>query len=113
MTSVMDMLRFQKFTVGYGWCLEFGCSDKKEHFENLIKYSPLHNIRVPTKDDVQYPAVLLTTADHDDRVVPAHSYKYAAELQHVVGQNSKQVWKLWAVLKYADLSNSGCHKTFG
>ena len=93
----MDMLRFHKFPNGHIGRAEYGYSDKKEHFENLFKYSPLHNIRVPTDDGVQYPAVLVTTADHDDRVPPLHSYKYAAELQHVVGQSPKQVQGYFAV----------------
>jgi len=75
--GVLDMLRYHKFTVGWGWVVEYGSSDKKEDFDYLIKYSPLHNI----KDGVKYPATLITTADHDDRVVPAHSFKFAATLQ--------------------------------
>lgn len=75
--GVLDMLRYHKFTVGWGWGVEYGTSDKKEDFDYLIKYSPLHNI----KSDVNYPATLITTADHDDRVVPAHSFKFAATLQ--------------------------------
>lgn len=75
--GVLDMLRYHKFTVGWGWGVEYGTSDKKEAFEYLIKYSPLHNI----KAGVNYPATLITTADHDDRVVPAHSFKFAATLQ--------------------------------
>lgn len=75
--GVMDMLRFQKFTVGWGWVDEYGTSDKPEDFQWLIKYSPLHNIR-----ETAYPATMVTTADHDDRVVPAHSFKFIAELQH-------------------------------
>lgn len=75
--GVLDMLRYHKFTVGWGWMVEYGSSDKKEDFEYLIKYSPLHNI----KTGVKYPATLITTGDHDDRVVPAHSFKFAATLQ--------------------------------
>ncbi|MDY0907301.1 prolyl oligopeptidase family serine peptidase [Pedobacter sp. CFBP9032] len=75
--GVLDMLRYHKFTVGWGWAVEYGTSDKKEDFNYLIKYSPLHNV----KAEVNYPATLITTADHDDRVVPAHSFKFAATLQ--------------------------------
>ncbi|MGB9835793.1 MAG: prolyl oligopeptidase family serine peptidase [Candidatus Saccharicenans sp.] len=75
--GVMDMLRYHKFTVGWGWVVEYGSSDNEEQFRYLIKYSPLHNIR----DGVCYPATMITTADHDDRVVPAHSFKFAATLQ--------------------------------
>jgi len=76
--GVMDMLRFHKFTIGFNWIAEYGSSEKSaEDFKNLYAYSPMHNINA-TKD---YPAVLVTTADHDDRVVPAHSFKYIASLQ--------------------------------
>jgi prolyl oligopeptidase len=82
--GVLDMLRYHKFTVGWGWAVEYGSSDNKKDYDYLIKYSPLHNVR----QGVSYPATLITTADHDDRVVPAHSFKFAATLQQKhVGTN--------------------------
>lgn len=81
--GVLDMLRYHKFTVGWGWAVEYGSSDNEKDYQYLIRYSPLHNL----KKGVCYPATLITTADHDDRVVPAHSFKFAATLQEAQGCN--------------------------
>eukprot|EP01128_Nolandella_sp_AFSM9_P006698 TRINITY_DN3508_c0_g1_i1.p1 TRINITY_DN3508_c0_g1~~TRINITY_DN3508_c0_g1_i1.p1 ORF type:complete len:758 (-),score=207.38 TRINITY_DN3508_c0_g1_i1:98-2245(-) len=84
--GVMDMLKFHKFTIGHFWVSDFGSSDDAEGFKYIHAYSPIHNIH-PSKP---YPAVFLTTADHDDRVSPLHSYKYIAALQNLVGGRKDQ-----------------------
>ena len=82
--GVMDMLRYHKFTCGWGWVVEYGTSDDEEQFKTLLAYSPLHNL----EEGVNYPATLVTTADHDDRVVPMHSFKFIAALQEMhMGEN--------------------------
>ncbi|MFA7360029.1 MAG: prolyl oligopeptidase family serine peptidase [Candidatus Kapaibacterium sp.] len=77
--GVMDMLKYQKFTIGWAWVTDYGSSDDSTQFKNLLGYSPYHNL----KEGLNYPATMITTSDHDDRVVPAHSFKYAARLQEV------------------------------
>jgi len=82
--GVLDMLRYQLFTIGWAWVNEYGASNDSVQFENLYNYSPLHNIQ----DNKDYPAVMVVTAEHDDRVVPAHSFKYIATLQNVYKGNN-------------------------
>ncbi|MBW7913151.1 MAG: S9 family peptidase, partial [Taibaiella sp.] len=80
--GVLDMLRYHKFTAGAGWAYDYGTADESEEmFKYLLKYSPVHNV----KEGTCYPATMVTTADHDDRVVPAHSFKFAAALQAAQG----------------------------
>ena len=79
--GVLDMLRYHQFTIGWAWASDYGRSDNPDHFKFLYAYSPLHNIKMGES----YPATLITTADHDDRVVPAHSFKFAAALQRAQG----------------------------
>lgn len=76
--GVLDMLRFHKFTIGWAWVSDYGSPDDPEQFQTLLGYSPYHNLKPGT----HYPATLITTGDHDDRVFPAHSFKFAAALQH-------------------------------
>lgn len=85
--GVLDMLRFHLFTIGRAWTVDYGCSENKEEFECLYKYSPLHNVK-----KANYPATLILTGDHDDRVVPAHSFKFAATLQkNNIGSNPMMI----------------------
>ena len=79
--GVLDMLRFHKFTIGWAWESDYGSPDEEEDFKNLLTYSPYHNI----KEGFCYPTTLITTSSRDDRVVPAHSYKFAARLQEGQG----------------------------
>ncbi len=88
--GVMDMLRFHKFTIGRYWIYDYGSSDDSVQFEYILKYSPLHNIA----EGEEYPAVMVTTADHDDRVVPAHSFKYGAALQEKVSPRNPVIIRI-------------------
>jgi len=84
--GVLDMLKYHKFTIGHFWVSDYGSSDSEEDFKYLIKYSPIHNVQ----KGKPYPALLLTTADHDDRVSPLHSFKFIAQLQLQLGNETYQ-----------------------
>ena len=98
--GVMDMLRFHTFTIGWNWIADYGSSDDAAEFEAIYAYSPLHNIKAQ-----KYPATLITTADHDDRVVPAHSFKYAATLQE------KQTGDAPVLIRIDTMSGHGASNT--
>ena len=100
--GVLDMLRYHKFTAGAGWAYDYGTAeDSKEMFDYLRAYSPIHNV----KKGISYPATLITTGDHDDRVVPAHSYKFAAALQ------SKQIGKNPILIRIDTKAGHGAGKS--
>lgn len=88
--GVLDMLRFHKFTIGSAWISDFGSPDEEEHFFNLLKYSPLHNVHTPSNEKEEYPATLVLTGDHDDRVSPLHSLKFIANIHHAIQQSKYQ-----------------------
>jgi len=90
MVGVLDMLRYHKFTIGHAWMVEYGSSDDKNQFEYLYKYSPLHNV----KEGQKYPATLITTADHDDRVFPANSFKFAATMQEKAAEDNPVIIRI-------------------
>jgi len=98
--GVLDMLRYHKFTIGWAWEADYGTSDDPEQFDNLLSYSPVHNVV-----SGNFPATLITTADHDDRVVPAHSFKFAAELQ------AKQKTKVPVLIRIDTRSGHGAGKS--
>ena len=85
--GVHDMARFDRFTIGHAWRSDFGDPRDAEQFKAIMKWSPLHNVAVPAEGTRNYPALLIMTGDHDDRVPPLHSLKYGATVQHAVAQN--------------------------
>jgi len=85
--GVQDMARFDRFTIGHAWRSDFGDPRDAEQLRAILKWSPLHNVAVPTEGTRNYPALLIMTGDHDDRVPPLHSYKYGATVQHAVAEN--------------------------
>lgn len=105
--GVLDVTRFHKFTIGYAWKSDYGNPDVKEDFDILMKYSPYHNV----DSSKSYPAVLLTTADHDDRVVPLHSYKFISELQYKLGNNEYQKEPLMILINTKTGHGSGKPRT--
>ncbi|XP_065215835.1 prolyl endopeptidase-like [Planococcus citri] len=106
--GVFDMLRFDKFTIGHAWVTEYGTSSKEKDFQYLIKYSPLHNIKMSDDPNKQYPATMLTTSDHDDRVSPLHSLKFIATLQFEAKIHSTQQNPL--IIKVETDAGHGCGK---
>ncbi|KAK1419720.1 hypothetical protein QVD17_29001 [Tagetes erecta] len=111
--GVMDMLRYHKFTIGHAWVPEFGCSDNEDDFRYLIKYSPLHNVRRPWEDPstkaTQYPSCMLLTADHDDRVVPLHTLKLLATMQHELCTSVKNSPQINPIIgRISSKSGHGC-----
>lgn len=109
--GVFDMMRFHKFTIGSAWISDFGSPDEEVHFGNLLKYSPLHNVHVPKNEKEEYPATLVLTGDHDDRVSPLHSLKFVANLHHAIHQSSHQ--KKPVLLRVYTKSGHGFGKPLG
>lgn len=104
--GVMDMLRFHKHTVGYAWASDYGSSDDADGFRYLRAYSPIHNV----KSGAKYPAVLITTADHDDRVHPGHSFKYAAAMQAVEPRDAKTIRERPTMIRIETRAGHGAGK---